>query len=314
MTFLPVSRRLALVLAAWFAAAHPAAGQDTFARAKELYVMAAYEEALVVLDRIHESAAPSESSEIAGYQVFCLLALGRTDDANKAIADLVKADPLYRPSAATSSPRMRAAFDTVRKTLLPQVVQETYDAAKAAYDRGEPHAALTAFDRVVALLDDPAMAEAANMADLRRLAVGFRDLSKAALTPARPAAPASVPDPAPASPSPAPVPALEPPPAPRIYGAQDPDVIPPTVVSRPTPPWRPRNDVEKTMPFRGILEVVVDETGDVAGAALVKNVHPAYDRDLVERARTWKFRPATRSGTPVKYRMAIEIRLGPADR
>jgi protein TonB len=273
--------------------------------------MAAYDDALVVLDRIHESAPPSESSEIASYQVFCLLALGRSDDAQKAIVALVKSDPLYRPSAAISSPRMRAAFDAVRRPLLPQIVQDTYDSAKTAYDRGESLAAVAAFDRVIALLDDPAMAEAANMADLRRLAIGFRDLSKAALAPPVRPAPASAPDPAPVTPPPAAVATPEPPAAARIYGAQDADVVPPTVVSRPTPPWRPRNDVEKALEFRGVLEVVVDEGGDVAGATLVKNVHPAYDRELVARARGWKFRPATRSGTPVKYRMAIEIRLGP---
>ena len=30
-------------------------------------------------------------------------------------------------------------------------------------------------------------------------------------------------------------------------------------------------------------------------------------------ARTWKFRPATKDGVPVKYRTTIEIRLGPGD-
>jgi protein TonB len=82
-------------------------------------------------------------------------------------------------------------------------------------------------------------------------------------------------------------------------------------VSRRTPPWQPRNPIEKAKEFRGVLEVVIDETGNVSSAALVKSVHPTYDRDLVDRARTWKFRPATKDGAPVKYRMAIEIRLGP---
>ena len=127
---------------------------------------------------------------MAGYQVLCLLALGRTDDAQKRIEALVKADPLYRPSEAIMSPRMRARFDAVRRELLPAIVQQTYDKAKAAFDRKEPPVALAEFDRVIALLEEPGLAEVQNMADLRRLAIGFRDLSKAAVAdvPASPAA------------------------------------------------------------------------------------------------------------------------------
>ena len=309
MTALRARHRLALVLAAWLGFSFSAAGQDTLARAKDLYVQAAYDEALLLLNRLQETATAAESSEVAGYQVLCLLALGRTEDAQKAIEALVKADPMYRPSASTMSPRTRAMFDTVRRELLPQIVQETYDKAKAAYDRKEMQAAVTEFDRVAALLEEPGLADLQNMADLRRLATGFRDLSKAAVeaAAAAPAAAASnVPD-TPAVSAPA-APAPE---APRTYTREDAGVVPPTVVSRRTPPWQPRNEIEKHREYRGLLEVVIDESGDVMSAELGQSVHPTYDRELVERARTWKFRPATRAGVPVRYRMTIEIRLGP---
>jgi len=313
------SRCFALALLICLAAPFDVAGQETFARAKELYVLAAYDEALVVLNRLNESAPSSESSEIAGYQVFCLLALGRTDEAHKAIGELVRKDPLYRPSATTTSPRMRAAFDAVRQTLLPEVVQQRYDAGKAAYDHSEPQAALAEFDQVLTLLADPGLADAANMADLRRLASGFRDLSKAALDSANRMKAASAPSPTanPVVPEPPATSAVPPAPvaapvAARIYGPEDSDVVPPTAVSRRTPPWQPRNPIERFQRYRGVLEVIVDNAGDVVSAAVVKSVHPTYDRDLVERARTWKFRPATRNGAPVRYRMAIEIRLDPS--
>jgi TonB family protein len=287
-----------------------AGGQDTLARAKDLYGLAAYDEALAVLDRLHETAPPDVSSEVAGYQVLCLLALGRTNDAQKAIEALVKADPLYRPSESIMSPRTRARFDAVRRELLPAIVQETYDKAKAAFDRKELPVALTEFDRVVALLDDPALADVPNMADLRRLATGFRDLSKAA-TPVVPASPAPATSnaaiPTAAAVPPAPDPA-------RTYTGDDAGVVPPIVVSRRTPIWTPRNEIEKRREFRGILEVVIDEAGDVTSAALGKSIHPAYDKPLVDTARTWKFRPATKDGVAVKYRMTIEIRLGPPAR
>ena len=133
---------LALVIVACLECGLGAAGQDTLARAKDLYGLAEYDEALAILNRLHETASPVVSSEVAGYQVLCLLALGRTDDAQKGIEALVKADPLYRPSESTMSPRTRVRFDAVRRELLPTIVQQAYDKAKAAFDRKELAVAL----------------------------------------------------------------------------------------------------------------------------------------------------------------------------
>jgi len=329
MTFPRTRHRLAIACVGWLAAAAGVVGfssgkdlslgeklslsekQDSLARAKDLYIVASYDEALLVLNRIHPTASPPESSEIASYQVFCLLALGRKDDAQQAIAALVKADPLYRPTEATTSPRTRAVFEEVRRGLLPGIVQDTYDKAKAAFDRKDPQTAATEFDRVLALLDEPEMANAPNMADLRRLASGFRDLSKAAA--AAPPVPVAAIAKAPDLPATAPPPAAaEPAPQePRTYSPGDAGVVSPVAVLRPTPSWQPRNDIERRRLFRGVLEVLVDERGDVITAVLGKSVHPAYDTALIEMARTWKFKPATKDGVPVRCRTTIEIRLGP---
>ena len=310
MTVSRTRHRLAISCVAWLAAVAVVAGQDSLVRAKELYNLASYDEALLVLTRLQPTASPTESSEIASYQVFCLLALGRKDEAKRAIAELVRADPLYRPSEATTSPRMRAAFDEVRRSLLPGIVQEMYDKAKAAFDRKEPQTAATEFDRVLALLDEPELADASNMPDLRRLATGFRDLSRAAAGPPAPvAAIAKAPDP----PAPASAPAAAEPaaPEPPTYNPSDAGIVPPVAVVRPTPSWQPRNEIEKRREFRGVLIVLVDERGDVTSAALGKSVHPTYDAALLEMARTWKFRPATKDGVPVRCRTTIEIHLGP---
>lgn len=311
MTVLPTRHRLAISCVAWLAAVAVVAGQDTLARATELYNLASYDEALLVLNRIKQTASPAESSEIAGYQVFCLLALGRKDEAKRAIASLVTADPLYRPSEATTSPRTRAAFDEVRRGLLPGIVHEMYDKAKAAFDRKDLPTAVTEFDRVLALLDEPELAEVSTMADFRRLATGFRDLSQAAVAPPAPvAALAKAPD----LPTTAPPPvASGPPQEPPTYNPGDPGVVPPVAVSRPTPSWQPRNEIDSRREFRGVLLVLVDEMGDVTSAVLGKSVHPTYDAALVEMARTWKFRPATRNGVPVRCRTTIEIHLGPRE-
>ncbi len=290
---------LAITMASWLTASIGLAGQETLAHAKDLYVLANYDEALVVLGRI-KGASVDEATEIAGYRVLCLLAVGRTDEAQQAIEALVKAYPLYRPSEAMASPRTRALFDDVRRGLLPGIVQESYDRAKAAFDRHEAQLAVTEFDRVLALLNDPALSESPGMADLRRLAVGFRDLSLAAAAAAAPApAPANGPDPV------APLP-------PPVYSAQDVTVVPPVTLSRRMPPWRPRNQVDARREHHGVVAVLVDEKGDVTSVQLSKSVHPDYDAALLETARTWKFRPATKDGVPVKYSTGIEIRLRPS--
>ena len=302
---------LVVAIVAWLGSALDTAGQDTLARAKDLYTLANYDEALVVLARLHENASASEASEVAGYQVLCLLALGRKDEAHKTIEALVKADPMYRPSPSTVSPRTRATFDAVRRELLPGIVQGLYDKAKAAFDRKELAVAVVEFDRVLTLLDEPGITDLQNLADLRRLAAGFRDLGKAgtevAATP--PAAPAvNGPDTAVA------LPAAPPPQVPRIYSGADPGIAPPTVISRRMPVWLPQNPIDRQRDFRGVLELVIDETGGVTSVVVGKSVHPTYDRQLLDTAPTWKFRPAMRNGLPVKYRMAIEIRLGPGSR
>jgi TonB family protein len=308
MTVPRTRHRLAMASVVWLAAAAGVVGQDSLARAKDLYVLAAYDEALTVLNRLYETASPTESTEIAGYQVFCLLALGRMDAAQQAIAALLKTDPLYRPSEATASPRTRAIFEQVRQGLLPGIIRETYDKAKSAYDRNDPQVAVTEFDRVIALLDEPGVAGLQNMADLRRLASGFRDLSKTAAAAAAVAANAKAPDPPVTAPPPA---AASPVPAPPTFAAGDADVVPPATVSRNTPTWLPRNDLERRREYRGVLEILVDERGDVVSTSLAKSVHPLYDAKLIEMSRTWKFRPATKDGVPVRYRTLIEIRLGP---
>ena len=295
---------VAIAVAAWLAASPTLVAQDTLARAKDLYNTASYDEALLVLNRLRQTASITDSTEIAGYQAFCLLALGRTLDARQAIVALVKSDPLYRLSESTSSPRTRAVFDEIRRELLPTIVQQTYDQAKTAYDRKDPDAAVREFDRVLALLDEPGLAGLPNMEDLRRLATGFRDLSKAAAAP--PPAVSSVPEVPPTAPAPSPAPR-----EPVTYTVGDAGVVPPVGVLKTTPTWRPRSDVERRQLFRGILELLVDERGDVLAAVLGKSVHPAYDPELLEMAKSWKFKPATKDGVPVRYRTTVEVRLGP---
>ena len=133
-----------------------AADQDPLAGAKNLYLSAAYDEALAAFDRLQHDSPNGEAGEAAQYRVFCLIALQRGDEARRAIEAIVNADPFYRPSDTQTSPRIRTVYQDVRRALLPAVVQRSYADARAAFDKKDPKAAAQ-FDRLLALLDDPDM-------------------------------------------------------------------------------------------------------------------------------------------------------------
>jgi TonB family protein len=318
--------------------------QDALAHAKELYLSASYDEALAVLDGLQTGTARDIATEVAQYRVFCLLALNRSDEARKAIESMVSLDPFYRPSDTQVSPRIRTAIQETRKALLPTIVQRSYAEAKAAFERKDPQAAKL-FEGVLALLEDPDMKSLASTADLRTVASGFRDLSTAvataALPPPRPPAPpapepaAAVAEPvaAPQQPVAAPqqtaAPAIatqEPsqvppvratgPPAPVPAAAQlkadsGVKVVPPVTLSQSLPPWEPPNVNDARLEFKGSVEVTIDEGGNVTNAVLRESVHPVYNARLLQMARTWKYKPATRNGVPISFQKLVEIDLQP---
>src|SRR5581483_484955 len=127
------------------------------------------------------------------YKAFCLLALGRTNEAQHAIESLVAEQPAFHPANGDLSPRVRAAFADVRRRMLPTVIQQRYADAKAAFDRKEFAAAAQGFQQVLDLMGDSDIGSAASqppLADIRTLATGFHDLSvQATPPPPLPAAP-----------------------------------------------------------------------------------------------------------------------------
>jgi TonB family protein len=271
--------------------------QEALVRAKGLYASADYEEALKLLDGLKGVNANTEAH---AYQVFCLVALGRRDEARAAIESIVRTDPLFRPAEGQVSPRIRTFFDDVRKPLLPEIVRQSYAIAKSAYEKKDWTPAKSGFDRVISLLDEIGGSDQ-GVADLRTLADGFRDLASAALRP-----PTPTPPPAPA-PTPSPTP-VAPPPAPVIYTDDDAGITRAVAVSNPLPEWHP-NTIEAKMDFAGTIALVVTEDGKVESVFLVKSVNARYDTLLLEAAKKWQFRPATKNGTPVKFRYVLAVKL-----
>jgi tetratricopeptide (TPR) repeat protein len=288
--------------------AAPAAGQDVIARVKDYYANASYEEALKELAQVRPAGPLTSVTDAAAYQVFCLVALGREQEATEAIAAIVRVDPLYHPDETTVAPRIWNFFEKVRRPLLPAIVRQLYASAKDRLERKEAAEAKKDLDRVIALLDEIGTSEDQDLADLRTLALGFRDL--ATINAARAAAPPPPPSlpvkPIAAMPPPAPAAA---PRVPVVYSSTDPTVAPPVVVSRTLPSWRAVTAVERLQTFRGQLEILVDEKGAVLSSRMVRPLRPDYDPELLKMVPSWKFKPAMKDGKPVRYRYLMDLEL-----
>jgi hypothetical protein len=282
--------------------------QDTLARVKDFYAAASYEEALQALEQVRPSGPLLSVTDAAAYQVFCLVALGRDQAATEAIAAIVRVDPLYHPPEGEVSPRIQTFFETVRRPLLPGLVRQIYAAAKDSLDRKQHGDAKTGFDRVIALLDEMGTSEDQDLADLKTLAAGFRDLAAMAIAAAAPPPPpppvverVAMPEPEPVVPPP--------PPPPVVYSPANTDVLRPVAVSRALPPWRSVSAVDRLQTHRGEIELLIDEQGRVKAASIAESVRPDYDPILLKAARSWTFRPATKNGVPVQYLYVMEIQL-----
>ena len=295
-----MKRILALLLVAG-SLASPAAAQDNpLNTARELYASARYDEALLVLNGLRPGPGGGDLKSIEQYRSLCLLALGRGAEAEAAIAAVVSADPMYQPSEAEASPRVRTAFSEVRQRQLPEIARARYAAAKATFDRKHFPQAEQQFRELLRLIDDPDMG--GRLSDLRLLVAGFLDLSTASAAP--PPAPAAETRPAPVAPPPPSKPAL---PSNHVFSAADAGVVAPVAVKQEVP--RVPSTITTQTRERGILELVIDEQGRVTSLDIKVRMHPMFDNQLMQAAKDWRYKPATLDGKPVRYRKLVQINI-----
>lgn len=272
------------------------AANDSLASARAMYAAAQYEEALAALNRLQQADGRplEERRTIAQYRAYCFLALGLEADAEAAIAVVVASTPRYVPLESDVSPRVRSAFRDVRRRMLPVIIQERYETAKAAFEQKQFAAAAASFTEVIEAIGDPDAVPFFSeppRSDLRVLAAAFRDLSTAAATPAPLETRATTPR------------MDAPPAATRIYGVADVHVVPPVVRRQALPSFA----VPSGTASQGLLELVIDETGRVEKAAIIQGVSPTYDAALVQAARQWTYEPARAHGVPVKYHRMVQV-------
>jgi hypothetical protein len=328
-----------LVLTIVLSTATQAFQQDALTIAKDLYAAASYEEALSALAQVPPSAPPDVVHQSHQYRAFALFALGRTAEAEKAAEAIVRMNPVEPLSGADVSPRIQAMFATVRARVLPAVIRDEYTIARAAIDAtdlkaAEPH--LQTVSRLIAELRANGNTDS-TLTDLNLVVDGFLGLTRATArqqasapqpsSPATPAAPVAIlaskstttAPPSTLTNRPVEQPVATPPPAasrrpaaapPVIYSLAGPGKVSPPVVINQTMPALPRTVSEvmrRTARSNLVLELVINERGEVDDAVVKAPVEPVYDLLVARAARAWKYRPATLDGNPVKFRHAVSV-------
>ena len=141
------------------------------------------------------------------------------------------------------------------------------------------------------------MEENSELTDLRLLASGFLDLSRASLPPS--AAPAVA--------------------SPAAGNASPQTAATPSAAVSATAVVAIRQDIPRppfflgmvSAEYRGTIEVEIDERGNVVSARMVRSVHSRYDPLLLAAAHDWKYQPARVGGAPIKSRKRVDVVLRP---
>ena len=93
-----------------------------------------------------------------------------------------------------------------------------------------------------------------------------------------------------------------------IYSGPSEGVQPPVWKHPKLPPFEL---VDSRVSGTNTMELLVDESGDVRHVQLVTTPVRMSDMLLLSNAKTWKFYPAIKDGSPVKYRLAMSWNVTP---
>ena len=188
---------------------------------------------------------------------------------------LVMSTPLYEPRSTDLTPEALAAFRASQRLLLPVIAQRNYDRAVAALAAGDADRALALAKETVAILDR-------RLADTPpRLREQVDDLIEQASTAAALANEI-------------------------VYSDADVGVIPPRPLSRQLPVKGPLDVPPNRV---GWLEMVINRDGSVYSVRLHTPLNRHHERMIVSPAKAWRYRPATKNGKPVMYRILVKVNL-----
>ena len=294
---------IAFVIVGASVSATSAAAQSALDDAKAKYEAADYEEALASLTRVAESSAV-KGVELEQYRVLCLLALGNTAQAERAVSALVDADPTYIVPTTVASPKVLSTIAEMRKKQLPAAARRLLNSGREAFETKDFARAREQFDVLLKVIADPTINGMAEIDDLRSLAQGFATLvaaqSTAGTLPTQPArsepGTSTTQDGSTSSAS----------------GIRYNDVYEAAVaLDQQLPPWEPPSPSVGRIQYTGSLRLRIGADGKVKAASIEKSVHPMYDARLVKAALGWNFKPATRNGVAIESEKTIAVILRP---
>jgi TonB family protein len=284
---------------------------DPFKEVGRLYSTAAYEEALVAMDKVDAVAVIDQVDQ---YRALCLLALGRDGEAEHAVERLVARHPLHLDGLNEQAPKFTSVYRAVRARLVPELANKAYHSAIASFEDQDYATADRQFGDALELLHS--VEAPASQRDWELLASEFRVLAalRSALVEPQPVL-ESRPVPAPVVLSTAAEPVVPAPFAPvaRVYDKTDLDVTPPVELNRTMPPWNPPFVQMANRTYAGKLELVIGKDGRIRSVEILKSSFGIYDGLLLRAVKQWQYGPALKRGFPVEYRQPFDYALRPAE-
>jgi hypothetical protein len=312
---------------------------DPLKEVGRLYATAAYEEALVAMDKVDDVAVIDQVDQ---YRALCLLALDRDAEAEHAVERLVARHPLHLDGLNEQAPKFTSVYRAVRARLVPELANKAYHSAIASFDDKDYATADRQFGEALELLHSVQIP--ASQRDWELLADEFRVLAALRSAPVesqpvlestplpatvsfspaaeliQPAPVISFPAPEPISPAPVvsspaagPVVPAAFAPVPRVYDKTDLDVTPPVEINRTMPPWNPPFVLMAKRTYAGQLELVIGKDGRIKSVEILKSSFGVYDGLLLRAVKQWQYGPALKRGFPVEYRQTFDYALRPAD-
>jgi TonB family protein len=292
------SRILLLTLVASISSASIAfAADEPLSDAKALFAAASFDGALAALDRL--DSANAARPEALEYKVLCLLALGRSADAQKITETLVTTVPTFAPADTDLSPKFLELLTETRRRIVPTIARRLFADARDQYRSKNNADATRVFQQVMTLAGDRVWRDTAEAEDLRTLASGFLELLDGAAAPAPKAA---------AEPPPPAAPPVVPP-SPASIAAALGQLEAPVPIRQTMPRWVAPDRVSAMRTFHGTIKVRIGVDGRVVDAMIATPTHPDYDKLLLDVARTWLYKPALRNGQPIEVEKVVDFNL-----
>jgi hypothetical protein len=91
------------------------------------------------------------------------------------------------------------------------------------------------------------------------------------------------------------------------FDAGDKDVVPPQAMSQEISGWWGAMGEPPAGTPLGAIDLVIDDAGRVVEARIYRSVNRLFDAVLLQSAKQWRYRPASRGGRPVRYRRITSI-------